>query len=421
MKKRLLALLLAGAMTFGLAACGNTDQGSAESPSGTTPAGTETGGEETKTVKVGLICIGDENDQGYTYNFIRGKEAVTEALAAKGITVDWEVKYNVGEDSSCEEANIELAEAGCDLIINNSFGFEPYMLKVAPDYPEIEFISCTNQASAVDELENTHNAFANIYEGRYLAGVVAGMKMQEMIDNGEITADQAVIGYVGAYSFAEVISGFTAYYLGAKSVCPSVTMKVQFVGSWSDATLEGNAAQALCDAGCVMISQHSDNTTPATAAQNAGAFHTGYNNDMIAVAPEASLIGTRIDWSVYFEYAIEAVANGESFEQDWCHGMDEGAVVMTPLNEEIAAAGTADKLAEVEEQLRSGALQVFDTSTFTVEGAELTTCMALDTDGDFVADSEEAVFDGAFHESYFQSAPYFTVQIDGIEWLNSAY
>ena len=421
MKKRLLALLLAGAMTFGLAACGNTDQGSAESPAGTTPAGTETGGEAAKTVKVGLICIGDENDQGYTYNFIRGKEAVTEALAAKGITVDWEVKYNVGEDSSCEEANIELAEAGCDLIINNSFGFEPYMLKVAPDYPDIEFIACTNPASWADDLPNTHNAFANIYEGRYLAGVVAGMKMQEMIDNGEITADQAVIGYVGAYSFAEVISGFTAYYLGAKSVCPSVTMKVQFVGSWSDATLEGNAAQALCDAGCVMISQHSDNTTPATAAQNAGAFHTGYNNDMIAVAPEASLIGTRIDWSVYFEYAIEAVANGESFEQDWCHGMDEGAVVMTPLNEEIAAAGTADKLAEVEEQLRSGALQVFDTSTFTVEGAELTTCMALDTDGDFVADSEEAVFDGAFHESYFQSAPYFTVQIDGIEWLNSAY
>ena len=423
MKKRLLALLLAGAMTFGLAACGNGDgdQGSAESPSGTTPAGTETGGEAAKTVKVGLICIGDENDQGYTYNFIRGQEAATEALAAKGINVEWSVKWNIGEDSSCEEANIELAEEGCDLIINNSFGFEPYMLKVAPDYPEIEFISCTNQASAVDDLENTHNAFANIYEGRYLAGIVAGMKLQEMIDNGEITADQAVIGYVGAYSFAEVISGFTAYYLGAKSVCPSVTMKVQFVGSWSDATLEGNAAQALCDAGCVMISQHSDNTTPATAAQNAGAFHTGYNNDMIQVAPDASLIGTRIDWSVYFEYAIEAVANGESFEQDWCHGMDEGAVVMTPLNEEIAAAGTADKLAEVEEQLRSGALQVFDTSTFTVEGQELTTCMALDTDGDFVADSEEAVFDGAFHESYFQSAPYFTVQIDGIEWLNSAY
>ena len=421
MKKRILAMLLAGSMIFGLAACsggGSTETTPAETGSAeTTPA--ETDG--AKTVKVGLICIGDENDQGYTYNFIRGQEAATEALAEKGINVEWSVKWNIGEDSSCEEANIELAEEGCQLIINNSFGFEEYMLKVAPDYPDIQFIACTNQASAVDDLPNTHNAFANIYEGRYLAGVVAGMKMQEMIDNGEITADQAVIGYVGAYSFAEVISGFTAYYLGAKSVCPSVTMKVNFVGSWSDATAEGNAAQALCDEGCIMISQHSDNTTPATAAQAAGAFHTGYNNDMISIAPEASLIGTRIDWSVYFEYAIEAVANGEEFDQDWCHGMDMGAVVMTPLNEEIAAAGTAEKLAEVEQQIHDGALQVFDTSTFTVDGAEMTTCMAIDTDGDFVADSEEAVFDGAFHESYFQSAPYFTAKIDGIEWVNEAY
>ena len=422
MKKRILAMLLAGSMIFSLAACsggtGTTETTPAETgTTETTPAENE----GTKTVKVGLICIGDENDQGYTYNFIRGKDAVTEALAEKGITVEWSVKWNIGEDSSCEEANIELAEEGCQLIINNSFGFEPYMLKVAPDYPDIEFIACTNQASWADDLPNTHNAFANIYEGRYLAGVVAGMKMQEMIDNGDITADQAVIGYVGAYSFAEVISGFTAYYLGAKSVCPSVTMKVSFVGSWSDATLEANAAQALCDEGCIMISQHSDNTTPATAAQSNGAFHTGYNNDMISIAPEASLIGTRIDWSVYFEYAIEAVANGEEFDQDWCHGMDEGAVVMTPLNEDIAAAGTAEKLSEVEEQIRTGALQVFDTSTFTVEGAELTTCLAIDTDDDFVADSEEAVFDGAFHESYFQSAPYFTVQIDGITWLNEAY
>ena len=421
MKKRLLALLLAGAMTFGLAACGNTDQGSAESPSGTTPAGTETGGEAAKTVKVGLICIGDENDQGYTYNFIRGRDAATEALAAKGIDVEWVMEWNVGENSTCEDANRNLAEEGCDLIINNSFGFETYMLRVAEEYPEIEFIACTNQASWNDDLPNTHNAFANIYEGRYLAGVVAGMKLQEMIESGEIAEEEAVIGYVGAYSFAEVISGFTAYYLGAKSVCPSVTMMVQFVGSWSDATAEANAAQALADQGAVMISQHSDNTTPATVAQTNGVFHTGYNNDMISIAPEASLIGTRIDWSVYFEYAIEAVANGEEFDQDWCHGMDEGAVVMTALNEDIAAAGTAEKLAEVQAALSSGDLQVFDTSTFTVDGQELTTCLALDTDGDYVADSEEAVFDGAFHESLFQSAPYFAVRIDGIQWLNEAY
>ena len=406
MKKRVLALLLAGVMLLGLAAC---------SGSGDDKAG------DGKTVKVGLVCIGDENDQGYTYNFIRGKEAVTETLADKGITVDWVIKYNIRENSKCEDANRELAEAGCDLIINTSYGFEPFMLKVAPDYPDIQFVSCTNEASWKDDLDNTHNAFANIYEGRYLSGVVAGMKMQEMIDNGEITADQAVIGYVGAFSFAEVISGFTAYYLGAKSVCPSVTMKVQFVGSWGDATLEANAASALCDLGCVMISQHSDNSTPATAAQSAGVFHTGYNNDMSGIAPEASLISTRIDWEIYFVHAIETIANGGELEQDWCAGMNEGAVVMTDLNEKIAAEGTAEKLAEVEEAIKSGKLQVFDTSTFTVGGETVTTSFALDTDGDFVPDSVEAVHDGAYHESEAQSAPYFALQIDGIEWLNAAY
>nr|WP_325258137.1 BMP family ABC transporter substrate-binding protein [uncultured Oscillibacter sp.] len=426
--KKFLALLLSMIMILSLAACGGGGGGDSEPPASqngdSQPAGDsgDSGdGGESKTVKVGLICIGDENDQGYTYNFIRGKEAATEALAASGINVEWVVKWNIGEDSGCEDANIELAEEGCDLIINNSFGFEPFMLKVAPDYPEIEFIACTNQASWGDNLDNTHNAFANIYEGRYLAGVVAGMKLQQMIDEGTITADQAVIGYVGAFSFAEVISGFTAYFLGAKSVCPSVTMKVQFVGSWSDATEEANAASALADMGCVMISQHSDNTTPATTAEAKGVFHTGYNNDMISVAPGASLIGTRINWAPYFEYAIGSVANGASFDQDWCHGMDMGAVVMTDLNEAIAAPGTAEKLAEVEDQIRSGKLQVFDTSTFTIEGKALESAFALDTDGDFAADSEEAVFDGAFHESYFQSAPYFALSIDGIEWLNSAF
>ena len=429
--KKILALLLVLAMVACIfAGCGDNadketkgnDPVTPTENGGDEPTPTEdNGGSEGKTVKVGLICIGDENDLGYTYNFIRGKEAATEALAKEGLNVEWMVKWNIGEDSKCEEANIELAEAGCQLIINNSFGHEQFMLKVAPDYPDIQFVGCTNQGSWNDGLENTHNAFANIYEGRYLAGVVAGMKLQEMIDNGDITAEQAVIGYVGAFSFAEVISGFTAYYLGAKSVCPSVTMKVQFVGSWSDATEEANAASALCDMGCVLISQHSDNTTPATVAQTKGAFHTGYNNDMTEIAPEASLIGTRIDWSIYFEEIIRAVANGETFPQDWCKGYGDGAVVLTKLNEAICAEGTAEKLADVEAKLASGELQVFDTSTFTVKGETLTNAFALDTDGDFTADSEEAVFDGAFHESYFQSAPYFTIQIDGIEWQNSAF
>ena len=432
--KKVLALLLVLVLAIGMfAACG-TDSGNNEETKDTANnATTEGGNDETKpseengnntegkTLKVGMICIGDENDQGYTYNFYRAKDSVTEKMAAKGVTLDWNIITNIGEDDGCTDACVELAEAGCDVVICNSYGHEPYMLKAAPDYPNVQFIGCTNLNSQFAGLDNCHNAFANIYEGRYVAGVVAGMKIKELIDDGEITEDQAVIGYVGAYSFAEVVSGFTAYYLGARSVCPSATMKVQFVGSWSDATAEADAAKALIDLGCIVISQHSDNTTPATAAQAGGVYHTGYNNDMTTIAPEASIIGTRIDWTNYFVHAIECVVNGTELEQDWCKGMADDEVVMTPLNEAIAAPGTAEKLAEVEEGIKNGTIQVFDTSTFTVDGKTVDHAFAVDTDGDFVADSEEAVFDGAFHESYFQSAPYFTLRIDGIEWINEAY
>lgn len=409
--KKILAMILCIALVTALfVGCTGTDTpDSPDSPDGAV------------TVKVGLVCIGDENDQGYTYNFIRGKDAATEALKAKGINVEWMVKWNIGENSGCEDANIELAEAGCQLIIDNSFGHEDFMLKVAPNYPDVQFVSCTNQQSWGDDLPNTHNAFASIYEARYLAGVVAGMKLQQMIDEGTIKEDEAIIGYVGAYSFAEVISGFTSYYLGARSVCPSVTMKVQFTGSWSDAAAEATAASALCDAGCVLISQHADNSTPATTAQSKGAFFTSYNNDMTAVAPDACLVGCRIDWSIYFEEIIEAVAKGEEFPQDWCKGLADGAVVLTPYNEALLAPGTIEKVDEVSAKIISGEIKVFDTKTFTVGGAEVTQSFALDTDGDFVPDSVEAIYDGCYNESAAQSAPYFALQIDGIEWLNSAF
>lgn len=404
----LLALLLVSSFVF----AGGASEGTAA-------ATADTGA---KNVKVGLLCIGDENDQGYSYNFIQGRDEATALLAADGINVEWVTKYNIGEDSSCTDANIEAVAEGCEIIFNNSYGFEPYMLEVAKEYPDITFVGCTNCASRFDGLDHTHNAFANIYEGRYVAGVVAGMKLNQMIQEGRIKPEQAVIGYVGAYSFAEVISGFSAYYLGAKSVCPSVTMKVTFVGSWSDATAESDAALALADQGCVMISQHSDNTTPATAAQSRGVFHTGYNADMTAVAPAASLISTRIDWAVYFYETITAFVEGKEIPQDWCKGMGDGAVVMTKLNEAIAAPGTAAKIEETIKGLADGSIKVFDTSKFTVDGGQtLTHAFALDTDGDFTPDTSEAVYDGEFHESEFQSAPYFTAKIDGITWLNAAY
>lgn len=406
MKKKYLALLLSGALSLPLASCGGGS--SAESPAPSASAAAESAAPEGKTVKVGLICIGDENDQGYTYNFIRGKEDATAALAAEGINVEWVVKYNIGEDSSCEDANIELAEEGCDLIINNSYGFEDYMLKAAPDYEDIQFVACTNLNSSFSDLPNVHNAFANIYEGRYLAGVVGGLKLQEMIDAGDITADQAVIGYVGAYPYAEVISGFTSFYLGARSVCPSATMKVKYVNSWSSATEEANAATALADEGCKLISQHSDNTTPATAAQTAGVYHCGYNNDMTGVAPEASLVSCRIDWSPYFQYAIKAVANGESFDRDWTQSMAQGSVLLTNLNEAIAAPGTAEKLIEVEKGLADGAIHPFDgpfTGTGTAFGASAPDTLTV-AEGDYFKESDVA--------GGKTSAPYFYWIIDGI-------
>ncbi|MBQ7718565.1 MAG: BMP family ABC transporter substrate-binding protein [Clostridia bacterium] len=412
--KKLIAVLIAAALMFTLAACGNkTDEsaGGADNADGA-------------TIKVGLVCIGDENDQGYTYNFVRATETAKEELAKDGINVEWIIKYNLIEGEPVKVANEELAEEGCAIVFNNSYGQEPAMLEVAPNYPDVQFVGLTNEGSWKDDLENTHNAFARIHEGRYVAGVVAGMKLQEMIDNGDIKEDEAIIGYVGAYSFAEVVSGYTAYFLGARSVCPSVTMKVQFVGSWSDATLEANAAQALIDEGCVMISQHSDNTTPATTAEKAGVFHTGYNADMISAAPAASIISTRIDWTNYFVYAIKAVANGEKFDQDYSHGIAEGEVVLTELNEKIAAKGTADKIKEVMDQIANGEIKIFDTSKFTVEGKEVTTCFAIDVDGDFTPDEGEAIWDGEFHESAvpdLMSAPYFNLSIDGITRLNEAF
>ena len=410
MKKRLLAMLLAGAMIFGLAACGGGG-GSAETPAGgesTPPVSEETGGgeAETKSIKVGMVCIGDENDQGYTYNFMRGVEEATEQLKQQGIEVEWVFKTNILEDSGCEDANIELADDGCQIIINNSYGFEPFMLKVAPDYPEIEFISCTNQASAVDDLANTHNAFANIYEGRYLAGVAGGMKLQQMIDEGTITADQAVIGYVGAFPFAEVVSGYTAFYLGAKSVCPTVTMKVKYVNSWSDAPQEAAAAAALADEGCVLISQHSDNTTPATAAQDAGVFHCGYNNDMTGVAPEASIISCRVDWAPYFVYAISSVVNGQEFAQDWTAGYADGSVKLTELNEAVAAPGTAEALEAAEADL-AGGLHVF--------AGPLSGHPAQDPEGEVWSIGEGEFFaESDLSQEGGLSAPQFCYVIDGI-------
>ena len=303
----------------------------------------------------------------------------------------------------------------------DSFGHEQYIAQAAEEFPEVQFCHATGTTAHTADLPNFHNAFASIYEGRYLAGIAAGMKLNEMIENGEFTAEEAKIGYIGAYTYAEVISGYTAFYLGAKSVCPTATMDVQFTGSWYDETAEKEAANLLIGRGSKLISQHADSMGAPTACETAGVPNISYNGSTLSACPNTFIVSSRIDWEPYFEYIITSFLNGEAIDADWSHGLDEGSVVLTDLNEKVAAAGTADALKEAKEKLVAGELHVFDTATFTVKGETLTSYMAdVDTDANYTPDTE-VIEDGYFHESEKRSAPYFDLRIDGINTLNEKF
>ena len=408
--KKFLALILALVMALSLVACGNdappADDGAADD------------GAAAPAVKVGFICLHDENST-YDLNFLNGAK---EAIANLGLTeADYIIKTNIPEGQECYEAAMDLVDAGCNIIFANSFGHEPYMLQAAQEVPDVEFCHSTGTMAHTAGVANYHNAFASIYEGRFLAGVAAGMKLNEMIEAGEITADQAKMGYVGAFTYAEVVSGYSSFYLGAKYVCPSVTMDVTFTGSWYDEALEKEGAQKLIDGDCVLISQHADSLGAPTACENAGVPNVSYNGSTQAAGPNTYIISSRINWAPYYEYAINAVKNGEAIAADWTGTLATGSVVLTDVNEAVAAAGTAEKLAEVQAALEAGTLNVYDCSTFTVKGENLTSYMAdVDTDADYTPDTE-VIENGVFYESKFRSAPYFDLEIDGITRLDVAF
>ena len=410
--KKLLAYLLALVMVFGLVGCSSGSDTSADAP---------VEEETSDTVyTVGMVCIGNE-EMAYDRNFYHAADAATEILAGKGINIEWKYTYDHPEGDPVAEDCIEFAEDGAIAVFLNSYGMENAMLSVAADYPDTVFAALTNEGSKSDDLDNTVNAFPSIYEGRYLAGVAAGMKLNEMIDNGEITEDEAVLGYVGAYTYAEVVSGYTAFYLGAKSVCDSATMLVEFIGSWGDPAMEATTAQDLIDRGAVVVSQHSDSTTPATTCQQNGVYHIGYNIAMDDVAPEASIVSSKIDWTNYFVYVIETLVNGGTVDQDYMgHGLKDGDVVLTAVNENIAADGTDEAIETAANAIKDGSLHVFDTSKFTVDGQTVTEAM-IDMDADFTPDNTNAISDGYYHESFYKSAPAFDLRIDGITLVNEAY
>ena len=422
--KKVLALALALVLVVGvLAACGgkgDTDEqkilGLSDSP---LAAPEITKDYEIKDdFKIGFICLHDEQST-YDKNFLNAANSVQDALSLTDEQVI--IKVNVPEGNECYEAAKDLVNQGCDLVFANSFGHEDFMIKAAKEFPEVEFCHATGTKAHTEGLDNYHNAFASIYQGRYLAGIVAGMKLNEMIEAGEITADQAKMGYVGAFTYAEVMSGYTSFYLGAKSVCPSVTMDVQFTGSWYDPTEEKNAAEALLNNNCVLISQHADSMGAPSACETAGVPNVSYNGSTYDSCPETFLVSSAINWAPYFNYIIGCVNKGEEIAPDWCGGITEGSVVLTGLNQDVIAEGTIAKVEEAIGGFKDGSLKVFDTKNFTVKGEALTSYMAdVDTDAAYEKDTE-AIKDGYFNESADRSAPYFDIQIDGITLLNTKF
>ena len=408
MKKKVLALLLVVALVASLAVvfagCDPTEDGD--------------GANGLDNIKFGMICLHDENST-YDKNFI---VAMYEAAEALGLREDQVIIVTgIPESDECYQKACELAEEGCDIIFANSFGHEDYMIKAAKKYPNVLFAHATGTKAHTENLPNYVNAFASIYEGRYMAGVAAGLKLNEMIANGEITAAQAKMGYVGAFTYAEVMSGYTSFYLGAKSVCPTVTMDVTFTGSWYDETAENNAAKSLIAGGCVLISQHADSMGAPNACEEAGVPNVSYNGSTAAACPNTFIVSSRINWAPYYTYLINSVVNGTEVAKDWTGTIATGSVVLTAIGPNAPAAGTQAKLDEVKAGLQNGTINVFATANWTVDGQTLTSYRAdVDTDAAFTPDTE-VIENGVFFESKHRSAPYFDVRIDGINLTNEKY
>ena len=408
--KKFLAMLLALVMALSLVACGEKKDDTQGNGDGDATAA---------KVKVGFITLHDENST-YDKNFI---DAAKEACANLGLVEneDYFIKTNVGETEQCADVAADLVDAGCNIIFADSFGHEPYMIEVAKANPEVQFCHSTGTLAHTENLANYHNAFASIYEGRYLAGIAAGMKLNAMIEAGDIKAEEAKMGYVGAFTYAEVVSGYTSFYLGAKSVCPTVTMDVTFTGSWYDETLEKEGAVKLIQGGCKLISQHADSLGAPTACEKAGVPNVSYNGSTVSTCPNTYIISSRINWAPYYEMCIKAVMDGTEIPADWTGTLATNSVVLSDLNTAVAAEGTAEAIAAATEKLEKGEIHVFDCANFTVKGEALTSYQAdVNADSDNTPDTE-VVHDGYFSESEFRSAPYFDLQIDGINLLDTNF
>jgi basic membrane protein A len=412
--KKIIALMMALVMVFALAACGApaADEG------GKTDEGTAPAAVSAENIKIGVILIGDENE-GYSYAHMEGIEAACKAL---GIDKESQLiyKFSVLEDESCYDAAVDLAENGCNIIFANSFGHEPHLMQAAEEYPDIYFCHATGYQAATSELTNFCNYFTDIYESRYVSGVVAGLKLKELMDKGTVT--DPYIGYVGAYPYAEVVSGYTAFFLGIRSIVPEAHMDVTYTNEWFNIAAEGEAANMLMSRGCVIIGQHADSTGAPAAVQAAldggkVAYSVGYNVDMLSVAPDAALTSAQNNWVVTYEALIKVALEGGKLDTDYSFGYADDAVQISALGASCAK-GTQKAVDDAIAAIKDGSLHVFDTSKWTVNGETVTTTVSDDLAETY--HGVEYITDGYFHESESASAPAFAFRIDGITELKKS-
>ena len=365
--------------------------------------------------KLGVILLNDESSP-YDRNFM---QAITTAASDLGLKSNQIIyQKNVPETFACYDAAVDLAEQGCNVIFANSFGHESYLLLAAKDFPHVEFCHASGTMAHTEALDNYHNAYAAIYEGTYLAGVAAGLKLKEMMEQDHSVIPK--IGYVGTYPYAEVISSYTAYYLGVKSIVPNVTMDVQFTGCWYDPVAEKIAAMALINGGCVILSQYSDSMGVPNLCEERNVPNVPHNTSTAAACPTTFLVSAQIDWTPYIKLICENTMNNRAIPTDYTGTLTTGSVLLTPLGVN-AAEGTQEMLDAITIELLAGTRKVFHTFDFTVHNERLTEHWAdVDTDIAFTPDTN-VISDGYFHESEYRSAPYFDIQIDGITLLNFHY
>lgn len=445
MKKKIVALVLvlalAASLAIGLAACNDPDNAIDEGPGveiandvNIAPDYGTIGDLTGKSIKIGVIMIGDQNES-YSDAHIRGINTAISNIEAAGGSVEvlWKPNLPDSNTAGVQTAANELISAGCQLIISNSYGHQNVMLPTAQNNPDITFIAMTGDTAASSGLSNLKNAFNYTFQSRYVAGVVAGMKLQQLVkdnllapanidSNGNIK-----IGYVGAFNYAEVVSGYTAFFLGIQSVVSNVAMTVQYTNSWHDYNGEYEAAKNLISQGCVIISQHADSYGAPTACEEAynegtRVYCVGYNVDMTVAAPSCAITSATNDWSVYYTYALSTALKGETIATDWAHGYEIGSVAITDINGKLFKEDPSAAVKAVVDSIKNGELQVFDCSKFTMQGEQVNSYMAnVIPDAAYTPDTEAIVTEGGvtyFAESVYRSAPYFEIRIDGITELS---